>query len=380
MNTHAPAASGDSNTFPLNCGCGLHTFSQDSDLYSVPTAMNHIASKTAIVYLVLLAMTGLIVFIYLIRSVILQLTIALILTVALEPLVGLLMRRGIRRSVSIAISVTFAALAILFVVGIIATPLITEGMRLSRNAPQIIEQVTNNDTFKGLNDKYHMVDKAKQYAREMPGQFTERGLPALGVIASVTGSVSSFAVIMVLTLFLILEGPPAWQAFLTLFPAQIARQLQRTSAKAAIAVSGFVSGNLLISLIAGTVTLITLLILRVPYPFALAALVALFDLIPLIGAAIATIVVGLVALTTGIGVAIVAVAVLLVYQFVEGHFIQTIVYSRSISLSPLLVIVASLAGAELGGIIGVLLAIPVSAVLQVIVVDIFATFRNEAPL
>jgi predicted PurR-regulated permease PerM len=71
--------------------------------------------------------------------------------------------------------------------------------------------------------------------------------------------------------------------------------LERTSEKAAIAVSGFVSGNLLISLIAGAVTLITLLILRVPYPFALAALVAFFDLIPLIGAALATIVVGLVA-------------------------------------------------------------------------------------
>jgi predicted PurR-regulated permease PerM len=342
--------------------------------------MNNIASKTAIVYMVLLAMSGLILFIYLVRAVILQLTIALILAVALEPLVGWLMKRGIGRSASIAISVTSAALAILFVVGIIATPLITEGIRLSRNAPQIVEQVTNHHTFKRLNDQYHIVDKAREYAQDIPGKFTERGLPALAVISSVAGSLSSLAVIIVLTLFLILEGPPLWRSLRTLFPVHTARQLERTSEKAAIAVSGFVSGNLLISLIAGAVTLITLLILRVPYPFALAALVAFFDLIPLVGAALATIVVGLVALTTGIGVALIAVAVLLVYQFVEGHFIQTIVYSRSISLSPLLVIVASLAGAELGGIIGVLLAIPVSAVLQVIAVEIFAGFKNEAPL
>lgn len=339
--------------------------------------MNHIASKTAIVYLVILAMTGLMFFIYLIRSVILQLTIALILTIALEPLVGSLMKRGIKRPLSIAISVTFAALAILFVVGIIATPLVTEGVKLSRNAPQIIEQATNNDTFKRLNDKYHIVDKAKQYAQEIPGNFTERGLPALGLIGSVAGGVSSFAIIMILTLVLIVEGPHAWQLLLSVFPAQVARQMQRTSEKATIAVSGFVSGNLLISLIAGTVTLITLLILRVPYPFALAALVALFDLIPLIGAALATVVVGLVALTKGIVTAVIAVAVLLVYQFLEGHVIQTIVYSRSISLSPLLVIVASLAGAELGGIIGVLLAIPISAVLQVIVIDIFDSFGGR---
>src|SRR5206468_12399480 len=81
--------------------------------------------------------------------------------------------------------------------------------------------------------------------------------------------------------------------------------------------------------------------------------------------------------SAGIGVAIIAVAVLLVYQFVEGHFIQTIVYSRSISLSPLLVIVASLAGAELGGIIGVLLAIPVSPAFHAISVELSAGLKNE---
>src|SRR5882762_4839548 len=162
--------------------------------------MNNIARNTAIVYMVLVAMSGLILFIYLVRTVILQLTIALILAVALEPLVGWLMKRGIGRSASIAISVTSAALAILFVVGMIATPLITEGIRLSRNAPQIVEQVTNHDTFKRLNDQYHVVDKAREYAQDIPGKFTERGLPALAVISSVAGSLSSLAVIIVLTL------------------------------------------------------------------------------------------------------------------------------------------------------------------------------------
>src|SRR5438132_4428410 len=100
--------------------------------------MNNIASKTAIVYMVLLAMSGLILFIYLVRAVVLQLTIALILTVALEPLVGWLMKRGIGRAASIAISYAVFCLNKKIVVGVIATPLFAEGIRLSRNAPQVI--------------------------------------------------------------------------------------------------------------------------------------------------------------------------------------------------------------------------------------------------
>jgi predicted PurR-regulated permease PerM len=132
------------------------------------------------------------------------------------------------------------------------------------------------------------------------------------------------------------------------------------------ALSGFITGNLFISFIAGSIGLVTMLLLDIPYAFALAALLALFDLIPLVGAALATIAIALVALTQGMAATIIIVIVLLVYQIVEGHMIQPLVYSRAISLSPLLIILASVIGAELGGIIGVLLAIPAASVIQIV--------------
>ncbi len=137
------------------------------------------------------------------------------------------------------------------------------------------------------------------------------------------------------------------------------------------AVSGFVLGNLFTSFIAGTVALTTLLILHVPYAFALAGVVAFLDLIPLIGTVLATVIVGLVALTQGIVVTGIVVAVLLVYQFIEGNILQPVIYSRTISLSPLMIILATIMGAELGGVLGVLLATPVAAVLQIAILELF---------
>jgi predicted PurR-regulated permease PerM len=105
--------------------------------------------------------------------------------------------------------------------------------------------------------------------------------------------------------------------------------------------------------------------------------VAIFDLIPLVGAAMATIIVGLVALTQGLIVAIIAVVIILIYQFVEGHFIQPIVYSKVINISALIIVIASVLGAEIGGIIGILLAIPMAAVVQIIVTEIYDSFINQ---
>lgn len=339
--------------------------------------MKSTAQKTAVAALVILGFLAILAFLYLTKTVALQLTAALIFAIALEPAVSFLVRRGIGRSLSIGIALTAATAATLLIIGVIVTPLITEGAHLVNNAPQIVEQLTSNATFQKLNAEYGIADKLRGYASEIPGALSSTGLPALGLLGTVAGGVSSFAVIVILTLFLLVEGPSAWKKLMGALPKHHAEVADATARRAARSVNGFVTGNLLISLIAGIVTLVTLLLLGVPYAFALAALVALFDIIPLVGATIATVVVVIVALTHSVFAAVVALVALLAYQFVEGNFIQTVVYSRSISLSPLLVIIATLVGAELGGIVGVLLAIPLSGVLQVVGTDVLAAYRRR---
>jgi predicted PurR-regulated permease PerM len=134
-------------------------------------------------------------------------------------------------------------------------------------------------------------------------------------------------------------------------------------------VGGYVTGNLLISLIAGSLTTVVLLIMGVPYAVALGLIVAILDLIPLAGATIAAILIGTVAFLHSVPAGIVVVVFFVLYQQLENHVLQPIVYGRTVQLSPLTVLVSILIGAELAGVLGALAAIPVAGAFQVLILD-----------
>jgi predicted PurR-regulated permease PerM len=182
-----------------------------------------------------------------------------------------------------------------------------------------------------------------------------------GVVATVT--------IFFMTFFMLLEGPAWMERFYALVPSDqrdrwrgVARDIYRT-------VGGYVTGNLLISVIAGTSATIVLLILGVPFAVALGLLVAILDLIPLAGATLAAIVVSLVGLTHSLTAGIVLAVFFTVYQQLENHLLQPLVYGRTVQLSPLAVLIAVLIGAEVAGVLGALAAIPVAGTLQILLVD-----------
>ena len=136
------------------------------------------------------------------------------------------------------------------------------------------------------------------------------------------------------------------------------------------AVTGYVIGNLLISVLAGLVTWITLKALNVPFAVPLALVMAFFDLIPLVGATLGGIVIGIVCAIVDFPTApIVWVVVLLLYQQAENHLLQPVIYGRTVQLHPLIVILSILIGGSLLGVLGALLAIPAASVVQVLVKD-----------
>lgn len=333
--------------------------------------------KTAVVFGTLLAMSGILYFVYVTRAVLLGFVVAFIFTAALNPLVAYLERRRIKRMWASLAALSVTVVVLFGVLGSILTPLVTEGFKLVGNAPQIAEQIAGNAKLAAFNEQYHIVNKVRDASNQLAGTITGAGGPALGVVGRVVGGISEVVIAIIFAFFMLVDGPATWQRLLGYLSSEQAVKANRVGKQIMKAISGFVTGNLLISLIAAVVTLVTLLILGVPYAFALAALVGLFDLIPLIGAALATIFVGLVALSKGVTVAVIVVIVLLVYQFIEGHFVQPVVYSRSVSLSALLIVVASVVGAELAGVLGVLLAIPVAAVLQILVTEFFLNDKSE---
>ncbi|MEA2285664.1 MAG: hypothetical protein QOJ21_1707, partial [Solirubrobacteraceae bacterium] len=221
-----------------------------------------------------------------------------------------------------------------------------------------------------LETKYHVVERLQDAVKgNGSGRLAGGATAALDVTRSVLTFLAGVLTITFLTFFMLLEGPAWLERIFGAMPPRsqprwraVAHDIYRT-------IGGYVSGNLLISLIAGIATTIVLLAVGVPYALALGLLVAILDLIPLAGATLAAIIVTLVALTDSLSSALIVLAFFMVYQQLENHLLQPIVYGRTVQLSPLAILISVLIGAEVAGVIGALGAIPVAGTIQILVVD-----------
>jgi predicted PurR-regulated permease PerM len=176
------------------------------------------------------------------------------------------------------------------------------------------------------------------------------------------------------------EGP-AWLAGARArLPEEYRSSWDRVTSGISRSVGGYVTGNLLISLVAGVYATVVLELVGVPYAAALGLIVAVLDLVPAVGATLAAIAVGLVALASdGVLVAVIALAALYLYQQVENHVLNPLVYARTSQLSPLAVALALLVGAEVGGVLGMLAAIPLAGTARVLASELLLR-RDERRL
>ena len=192
---------------------------------------------------------------------------------------------------------------------------------------------------------------------------------ALAVTKGVVTAVVATLTIAFLTLFMLLEGPKWVERFYGLLPEEKQPRWRAIGDQIYKTVGGYVTGNLAISVIAGITSTLVLSALGVPYALALGLLVAILDLVPLAGATIAAVAVSTVAFLDSTKSGIIVLIFFILYQQLENHVLQPIVYGRTVQLSPLVVLISVLVGAELAGVIGALAAIPVAGTIQVLVVD-----------
>ena len=305
------------------------------------------------------------------RHVLTWVFIALFLALALNPAVDRLERRLGRRGIATGIVFILALIAIALIGWLFVPTLVDQVNNFAHKVPDYLDDLTKGKGRLGfLQEKYHLVDKARDALNE-GGASKLFGLSgtALAVAKGVVNAVLATVTIVFLTFFMLLEGPNWLDRFFSLLRPDSRKRWRAVGHDIYRTVGGYVSGNLLISLIAGTLTTIVLYITGVPYAIALGLIVGILDLIPLAGATIAAIIVGTVAFLHSIPAGIVVVAFFIVYQQVENHILQPVVYGRTVQLSPLAVLISVLIGAELAGVLGALAAIPVAGALQVVFSD-----------
>src|SRR5438094_2441373 len=316
------------------------------------------------------------------RHVISWVFIALFLALALNPAVDWLQRRINRRGLATGIVYIAALVAIAGISLLFIPTLVNQVNDFAHKVPDYLDDLTKGRGRLGfLQEKYHLVDKARKALREGGASklFGFSGA-ALALAQGVVNAVLATVTIAFLTLFMLLEGRKWIESFFSLLAPAPQRRWRAVGHDIYRTIGGYVTGNLLISLIAGGLTTISLLIVGVPYAVALGLIVAILDLIPLAGATLAAIIVGAVAFLHSIPAGIIVIVFFVVYQQIENHILQPVVYGRTVQLSPLVVLISVLIGAELAGVLGALAAIPVAGSLQVILVDWLRHRRGEEPV
>jgi len=329
---------------------------------------------------IVLATLAVLAFVYLAWHIITWVLVAIFLALALNPAVEAFERRGMRRGYASAMVFILALAAIVGLGFLVLPPLVRQVTDFIQAVPDLVDELTAGRGPLGfLQRDYDIVGRIRSAIEENGvGGVLGVTAPAIAVAQSLFSVIIGSVAIAFLTYFMLLDGPRMVERFYAFLPADARPRWQRVGTEIYRTVGGYVTGNILISVIAGLAAMAALFVLGSSYSVALAVVVAILDLIPLAGATIAAVIVSAVVFVElGWVKGVIIVVFFLLYQQLENHVLQPIIYGRTVQLSPLIVLVSVLIGAELAGILGALAAIPVAGIVQAIGREVLR-YRSEA--
>jgi predicted PurR-regulated permease PerM len=318
--------------------------------------------------------------VYEVRRVLIWILIAAFFATALNPPVNWLQRHVKWCKRSLATLVVFIVVFIILggLVTLFVVPLIHEGSQLANQLPDTIRDVrAGRGPIGNFLERFHVIEWVQQHDDQIQKYIGGLGGTTVGLIKGAATTIAGVITIFVLAYLMVLEAPRVVGTSLAPFESRRAERIRRVAGECARTVNGYITGNLLISVICGVLTYIVLLVMGVPFAGLIALFVAIADLIPLVGATLGAIVAAVAGFVHSIAAGIVVLVFFVIYQQVENHLLQPVILSRTVKLNPLTVLVSILFGVELLGILGALLAIPVAGIIQIIVRDLWNERRGR---
>jgi predicted PurR-regulated permease PerM len=301
------------------------------------------------------------------------LLVALFFAVVLTPAVDFLQHRvKMRRGVATLIVFLLGLVALTGLIYAFVRPIVDQGQKFSDNLPEMIDDAQEGKGRLGeLITKYDLEEKFNENREAIDEQINSAGSKGVTIVGTVFSGIIAAVTVMVLTILLLLGGPDLSHSFLAILPERRRERVRRVATDASLAVSGYMFGNVVISILAGIAAYVFMRIAGIPYPEVLALWVAFADLIPLVGATLGAIPPVLVGFLHSTPVGIATIIFFVLYQQFENNVLQVTVMARTVKINPLGILVSVLIGVEVFGLLGALLAIPVAGVIQVVVRDLW---------
>ncbi len=302
-----------------------------------------------------------------IRGLGLEMLIAAVVAVIIEPVVRLLVRLRLPRPVAVGVAIVVLLAVVVLLLLTFSIPVYDAGVKLLSSIPQLEAALhSRKGQLAAIITNLNLQHYLNISAQEISSLAQRAILPAVSAAKGLLGFLTNVAITGTLILFFSLEGPRVISALGAVLPPEREERMRAVLHETGLAVTGYLVGNLLTSIIAGIVIYLVFTILGLPFAVLVAVWVGLVDLIPLIGGLLAGIpAVGL-ALFAGLPQAVVVLVVFLVYQQVENHLLNPLILSKTVRLNPLWVLLAVLIGAQVAQLPGALIAIPVASALQVL--------------
>ncbi len=337
--------------------------------------VSELMRRTATITLTALGIIGIVFFLFKIQRILIWILIGVVLTIALLPAVAWFQRHRFNRTFATITVVLIATAVIGGLIVLVAVPVVTQASEFLRNLSQIAQSLFGpGSKLASIQQHFHVLERLSRITPEQVLHLLAGNRETLlNAVTRIATLAAACITILTITVMLLLEGPKAWRAILRELSEEHRLWAIHIGENFIHATGGYIRGSLSLCLIAGVTSFITLKILHVPYAETLAVFVAILDIIPLVGATIAAIVVALIGVATcGTNAGIVLLIFFVIYQQFENNVLQNLIYSKTVAISPLLVFVAALSGAALAGLVGALLAIPLASALWSLVRDFFA--------
>jgi predicted PurR-regulated permease PerM len=332
-----------------------------------------------------IASAGLLWLFFELRHIVFNIVVAVFLAVVLSAPVAWLQRHRVRRGLAITIVMLVVLLAISGIAAAIATPLASQSARVAKHAPAYLRQAEHGKGPVGrLAHRFHLENQLKKAVPAVSKSLSSLPSHLLSLGRGVASTGARTAIVLVLTVFVLVEGPHLIGAFERMVPRERQPAARRIGTHIAETVTSYTIGIIALAVLNGIITFAALEVMRVPFALPLALWAGIVDILPIIGGLLGIAVVALFAFVKSIVAGIIVVAVMLVYQQVKNHALYPIVVGRAVQLNALVVLLSVLAGAELSGIAGAILAIPVAAVIHVALIEFVAPkvpwlARSEEP-
>ncbi|HKA51213.1 MAG TPA: AI-2E family transporter [Candidatus Dormibacteraeota bacterium] len=310
---------------------------------------------------------------YSLQALVVWIILALFLTIALSPVVDWFTLRRVPRALAILTAYLLLLIVIAAIVALAVPALVQQGTQLIHVLQK--EGGVGGEAEKlaapfGIGAAVHAV---RPQLDALPAQIASSIGSLTTVTAGTVGVLSAILSVAVLAFFFLHDGASLVEAGVGLLPEHQRPRARRLLNDSSAAISGYIRGNLAISVIAGISALAGMLVLGIPYALPLSAILAVIDLIPMVGVTLGAIPVVLAALTVSPVKAVIMLAYIVAYQQVESNVLNPLIYGRSDRLPPLVVFLAFLIGSLLWGIMGALIAIPVANIIRIIVREWLAT-------